>query len=205
MGAPTINKINYSPGLMSILPLFYIGWADGVLSPGESQKIKDKIDSLSFLSPEDKNIALHWSAPTNPPTDEVYQNWHKIIIDYCDSKNADKNSIIDLGIMLAKDCDGCEDPTYWANDETKAALVDLQSCMGVANIEFHQHLSEQEELKTIADFEIKDMTRALDKKYFDYKAKIKKLLSYPSFQLKTIAEKDEYLSLIHISEPTRPY
>lgn len=192
MSVSTINPKTYSPGLMSILPLFYIGWADGVLSPEEAQKIKENIDTMDFLSAEDKSIALHWSIPTNPPSDETYQNWQKIILDYCESNNAEKSNLIDLGIMLAKDSDNGKDSQFWANAQTKDALLDLQSCMGIANIELHDYLMDHTEVSTVADFDIPTMTKALDKKYTDYKAKVKRLLSYPSFKLQTIPEKGEY-------------
>ncbi len=192
MSISAIKNKSYSPGLMSILPLFYVGWADGVLSPGEAQKIRLKLAELDFLSEQDKTTAMLWSDPSQPPTDETYQHWNAIIQEYCNSDWADKNSLIDLGITLAKNCEESEDPTYWANDKTIAALHDLQSCMGIANIEVQRHLTQQNEVDTVADFDIKEMTKALDKKYTDYKAKIKTLLSYPSFKLQTIADKEEY-------------
>jgi len=192
MSASTIHNKNYSPGLMSILPLFYVGWADGVLSPEESRKIKEKINTMDLLTKEDKDIALHWSTPTNPPTDEIYQNWQSIMSDYCSKHDVDQKSIIDLGIMLAKDCDACTDPQYWTNSETKAALLDLQSCMGVVNTEIEELLLDKDEVTLVADFDIKNMTQALDKKYTGYKAKIKKLLSYPEFRLQNLPVKEDY-------------
>ena len=48
----------YSPGVMSILPLFYVGWADSVLSPSEVKLIKEKINDLHFLTTEDNKLTL---------------------------------------------------------------------------------------------------------------------------------------------------
>ncbi len=202
MSASSIPKVNYSQGLMTVLPLFYVGWADGILSPGESQKIREKIDSFEFLTPEEKATALSWSEPTNPPQDETYQEWQKIILKYCkDTSEDEKNSLIDLGLTLAKNCDDCSDPTYWANDQTKTALLELQNIMGVHNVEINQHLSKQEVVSPAADFDVAQMTLALDKEYTEYKAKIKTLLSYPSFTLQNIPEKGAYRE--HILEQTR--
>ena len=189
MSVSTIHNKNYSPGLMSILPLFYVGWADGVLSPEESRKIKEKISTLNILTLEDKVIATHWSTPTNPPSDEIYQYWQNIISEYCKTHNVDSKSIIDLGMMLARDCNQCDDPQYWTNDETKAALLDLQSSMGSTNAEVAELLQDkEEEVSVIADFEIKEMTKALDKKYTDYKAKIKKLCKEGLEKLQEVLE-----------------
>jgi len=193
MSAPTVEPINYSAGLMTILPLFYIGWADGILSPMESQKIREKLQNLNHLSKEELAIALNWTNPSNPPSDETYENWQKIITEVShDSDGEEKDCLISLGLSLAKTCDDCKEPSYYANEKTKAALYDLQAGMGVANIEIHKHLSKQEKVVSSADFDVAQMTLALDKEYTDYKAKIKALLSYPEFTLKTLPEKREY-------------
>ena len=160
MSASSMQKIQYTPGLMAVLPLFYVGWADGILSPGESQKIRDKLNNLKFLTAEEKAIALNWSEPTNPPRDETYQEWQKIILKHCKDSNEDeKNSLINLGLLLAKNCDDCKDPTYWASDQTKNALQELQQIMGVNNVEINQHLSKQETVAPVADFDIDKMTK----------------------------------------------
>ena len=204
MSASSMQKIQYTPGLMAVLPLFYVGWADGILSPGESQKIRDKLNNLKFLTAEEKAIALNWSEPTNPPRDETYQEWQKIILKHCKDSNEDeKNSLINLGLLLAKNCDDCKDPTYWASDQTKNALQELQQIMGVNNVEINQHLSKQETVAPVADFDIDKMTLALDKEYTEYKAKIKTLLSYPAFTLQTIPEKDAYRCLLYTSPSPR--
>jgi len=202
MSISSAPHTSYSPGLMSILPLFYVGWADGILSPGEATKIRDKITSLDFLTEEDKVMAQSWSIPSTPPSDETYQKWQQIIEQYFEgNKSQDLDSVIDLGISLAKNADGCEDPTYWANDKTKTALQELQMSMGIANIEFNQHLAQKEKVIKQADFDIAQMTQALDKDYTEYKARIKALLSYPAFRLQTIPNKEEYRN--HVLQWTR--
>jgi len=159
----------------------------------ESQKIREKLQNLNHLSKEELAIALNWTNPSNPPSDETYENWQKIITEIShDSDGEEKDCLISLGLSLAKTCDDCKEPSYYANEKTKAALYDLQAGMGVANIEIHKHLSKQEKVVSSADFDVAQMTLALDKEYTDYKAKIKALLSYPEFTLKTLPEKGEY-------------
>ena len=202
MSISPISHTSYSPGLMSVLPLFYIGWADGILSPGEANKIRSRIASLDFLSEEDKVMAQSWSIPSTPPSDETYQSWQKIILKYCkENKSKDLDTLIDLGISLAKNSDDHNNPTYWANDKTKDALHELQSCMGIANLEVQQHLAQQEKVSQQADFDVAEMTRALDKEYTEYKARIKALLSYPAFRLQTIPNKEAFRE--HVLQWTR--
>jgi len=40
----------YSPALMSILPMLYAAWSDMVLTPSEVKYLSKKVDTLNFLS-----------------------------------------------------------------------------------------------------------------------------------------------------------
>ena len=46
----------YSPGVLSLLPLYYVGWADSILSPSEAQLIQDQIDRLELLDDTDRRL-----------------------------------------------------------------------------------------------------------------------------------------------------
>ena len=46
----------YSPQVAAMIPLFYIGWSNAVLSPSEIKLIQDKIDASNWLSDEDKKL-----------------------------------------------------------------------------------------------------------------------------------------------------
>ena len=50
---PPITQI-YSSGVLSLLPMFYVAWADRVLSPTEVKLLEDKIANLSFLTENEK-------------------------------------------------------------------------------------------------------------------------------------------------------
>ena len=49
----TNTTMQFSPGILSMLPLFYVGWSDSVLSPCEMKLIHKKIDNVEFLSKEE--------------------------------------------------------------------------------------------------------------------------------------------------------
>ena len=40
----------YTPGILSVLPLFYVGWSDSVLSPTEMRFIHQKLEGMVFLT-----------------------------------------------------------------------------------------------------------------------------------------------------------
>ena len=70
---------SYSPGVMSLLPLFYVGWADTVLSPSEVMLIRRKINNLHFLSKEDKALLAKWGNPALPPSPAQFKHWVNLI------------------------------------------------------------------------------------------------------------------------------
>ena len=44
-----MDQVHFSPGVLSLLPLFYVGWSDSVLSPSEVKLIHKKINQLKLL------------------------------------------------------------------------------------------------------------------------------------------------------------
>ena len=73
----TSNTINneFTPGVLSLLPLFYVGWSDSVLSPTEMKVIHEKLNTLDFLTPEDRAYLIKWTDPLNPPDEATFKKW----------------------------------------------------------------------------------------------------------------------------------
>ncbi|MBK8388479.1 MAG: hypothetical protein IPL23_03970 [Saprospiraceae bacterium] len=65
----------YSPGVLSMLPLFYVGWSDSVLSPSEMKMIHQKISDFDFLTPADKKYLIQYTNPQFPPSEELFKSW----------------------------------------------------------------------------------------------------------------------------------
>ncbi len=180
-----------------MLPLIYVGWADGILSPRESEIILSKIKEYPFISTIEKTQIKSWSDPGTPPSEELFYEWKNILLDHCKhSKNSAKESLIESGLLLAKSCDDCEDPTYWASAKTKEVLNDLQKELGIANVELQSHLLDQEEEILNSDFDVDVMLKILDGDLHEFKSKVKTLLSYPEFKIKKIPEKETYRAQI---------
>ena len=49
---------NLSPGILSMLPMFYVGWSDSILSPSEMTLIHEKIETAGFLNQSDKEYLI---------------------------------------------------------------------------------------------------------------------------------------------------
>ena len=69
----------FSPGVLSLIPLFYVGWADTVLSPSEMELIHSTVKKLKFLSAEDKELIIEWTNPAKPPSPALFRHWVSLI------------------------------------------------------------------------------------------------------------------------------
>ncbi len=187
----------YSAGTMSLLPLIYIGWSDGILSPRESEVILQKLEEFSFLTGDDKTQLKKWCDPGTPPDEETFEHWKTLIFDLCKNANSkQKEDLIELGLMMARSCDDCEDVSYWTSDQTKAALDELQEKLGISNIEAHRKLFDESEEELDSEFDVQNMCRLLDDEFHEFKNKIRTLMSYPEFRMEVIRDKDAYRTQI---------
>ena len=91
----THESSHISAGILSLLPLYYVGWSDSVLSPSELKFIHEKIESYDFLTFEDKSYLKNWSDPLNPPSEKQFKQWGVAIKKYSKGLSPDhKKSLI---------------------------------------------------------------------------------------------------------------
>jgi len=71
----------YSPAIMSLLPLLYVGWSDRNLSLAELDLLKSKVAGMKWLSDADKALLMRWGNPKNPPSPGslIRSRWSKKI------------------------------------------------------------------------------------------------------------------------------
>ena len=88
------SSSKYTPGILSLLPIFYVTWSDSVLSPSEIKQIRKQINNLDFLSFSDKRQLAQWLDPAKPPKDEEFKEWISIIrIHATDLQEIEKNKL----------------------------------------------------------------------------------------------------------------
>ncbi|MES2796903.1 MAG: hypothetical protein V4683_13110, partial [Bacteroidota bacterium] len=124
--------MNYSPGILSVLPLFYIGWSDSVLSPSELAIIRNQIQAMDFLTDEDKGQLIEWTNPKNPPSEETFRNWISQLTTYASELDDDsRNGLVNLGINIAKQASGNQIDTDWDSEEIKTSIQNLERALRV--------------------------------------------------------------------------
>lgn len=194
-----MNKLNsqsYSPGVLSLLPLYYVGWADSLLSPSEVKLIHKKINELTFLDDADRKLLKSWSNPAKPPEKSLFKHWVKILRENAAAMPKDSTkSLTHLGIEMAKRSAKKDDTLKWSSTQTQDALQELEKAIGGTAIETYRNIFPGESSSHTPNSErvkAEELTALLDDDYAEIRNKMRTLLSDPAFKIRLFKDKDEY-------------
>jgi acyl-CoA oxidase len=180
--------MSYSPGILSVLPLFYIGWSDSVLSPSELKSIEQHIQAMSFLEENDKKQLVEWVQ--KKPNDTTFKNWLEALRTSAKDLKVEKLSLVDLGIEMAKNANRLTDKTFWENDNVRQSIRNLEAALGVSH-QFSENTYYRSVLPNvvhntepeIAFFDTEKLQNILDGPYADIKTETKKFISDAFFEI----------------------
>ena len=185
-----------TPGILSLLPLFYVGWSDSVLSPSEMKVIHQKLDSFSFLSPEEKKYLIRWTDPSSPPDEATFKQWVSVMREHSLSLPDDKkSSLVELGLEIASSQSADQ---AIRSPETKAALQEIGDALGVdGQLSSNILLSKINGAGTVGQptdlsFDVSQLKAFLDGDYSTTKDRMRTLLSDPIFAYETEPDKDKF-------------
>lgn len=189
----------YSAGIQSLLPLFYVAWADRVLSPSEVQLLSKRVADLSFLSDDDKNFLKKWLDPRNPPNRELFQHWKIVLRNAATQLEEDeKHSFVQLGLEMAKRTAAKDkNSVFWAEEKTRAALEELAEILGTPSSGTYRTIFPKSEKQLAKEalphtFATEKIQALLDSDAPELKRKMRVLLSDPVFRYKTLPIKEDY-------------
>jgi len=195
--ATDIIEQELTPGILSLLPLFYVGWSDSVLSPSEMTLIHDKIDQLDFLTDSDKSYLIRWTDPTSPPDEATFKQWVSYITQHGESiETTEKSDLIDLGIEIANANNQDRNSAIWDSVRARNALQDIQTALGIEGHESSKLLMNKldgdsgEEVADTSSFDPQELKTILDGEYADTKDRMRQLLRDPLFAYVDEPDKD---------------
>lgn len=92
-----------TPGILSVLPIFYVGWSDSVLSPSEMKTIQALIENLPHLTEEDKKLLQSWTDQRNPPDKETFAEWTKVLQQHVSRLDgSERKHLFEIGLSMAR-------------------------------------------------------------------------------------------------------
>ena len=186
---------DYSPGILSLLPMIYVAWADQVLSPSEVRILQKKVSQLPSLTAADLALIQKWTNPQAPPSRELFQNWRIILSGYAAQIPAQERiSLAELGLQMAKTVS--DQATTWTEASLKNSLEELEEALGIVQEETYKSLF-PEPLPSLVPKEpehvdTQKLKAHLDAPYGELRERVRSLLSDPVFQAGVIRDKEAY-------------
>ncbi len=192
MSALSSDNPAYSSGILSLLPLYYVGWADSILSPDEVKLIRDKVNQLDFLTITDKRQLIKWTNPSNPPSPELFRHWISVLRKQAaNMPKGLKKDLITLGLEMAKTSATDQEVLKWQTQEAKEALESIEQALGIRHSQSLQTIFD-EEPEQEASFEVAALKELLDDQYSKTREQMRTLLSDSAFNIETIRDKEEH-------------
>jgi len=117
-----------SPQVRAVLPLLYVAWADGVLTPSEAETLRARIRSLDWIDAAVREEVCGYLDPQSPPSAPQHHRWLRALREAAaDAPVTTRCSLAELGVEMATATgDGAAVP-----DASVRALEDIESVLGV--------------------------------------------------------------------------
>ncbi len=175
-----------NPALYSFLPMFYMVWADSVLTPGEIKNIRELIAKQKWLTTAELDLLLSYLNPASPPSPQEVKEWLvEIRRTSADLTPEMKSSLVDIGMKLARL------NTIGGNDEAILSahqpLKDIEEVLGVISTEsafqlaYTKRETATEDLGSKTRFATAVLQKILDGSQADIIQRVKTLLCDPEF------------------------
>jgi acyl-CoA oxidase len=188
--------MQYSPGVLSVLPIFYVGWADSVLSPSEMQLIRNQVQKIPNLSVDDKKLLISWTDQQNPPSAETFESWNRALVGFSADLSQRKN-LVELGLQMAKKASSAGEKAIWDDPHVQKAIIELEHSLGLDNSFSQQAFynaidsSETIDIEKQDAFDVLKMQAHLDGPWAALKTRTKKLITDEFFRVPTdLRDKD---------------
>lgn len=195
-GDNRLAQLRETPGLLALLPLLYVAWADTVLTPSEIEIIRSNAFEGDWMNEAERALLQSWLDPKKPPSDEVMRSWSQIIRSAGQQVTAEPvETAVDYGLALLE-CQYPEVHSRWSRRSAYQALRGMEASLGILGLDaysniFPKSMQLPEEQKA-APFSTQGLQAILDGKYAPTKNKMRALLSDPAFRIRHFQNKHEY-------------
>lgn len=191
--------MTYSPGILSVLPIIYVGWSDSVLSPSEMKAIQVFIEQIPHLTHEDKQCLKSWTDQRKPPSKETFAEWTKILQQHVAMLNtSERKNLLEFGLSMARKASSLSEAQMLNSAQVRKAIEDFEHKLGLDNalsaMSFYHAITPQQvaELPETADFDPRKLQTHLDGPFAELKKRTKILLLDEAFRVPTdLRTKDE--------------
>ncbi len=186
------TNTRYTPAVVSFIPLLYVSWADGLLSPSEVQIIQGSISEIEDLSDDERSILMEWSDPKKWPDERTFKRWMTLMkAAGADLKVEMIDSVVELGLHMSKRAQMGDQP-HPAHVSVRQALEQLSSTLHLPGLAKFRALGIRTLQKPALTFPPDELQSILDGEQHEVIRRIKLLLADPEFTIEPIRLKEEY-------------
>jgi acyl-CoA oxidase len=195
MSIARAQKTQYSDGVAGMLPIFYVAWADAVLSPSEMEYIHERIRGMVFLEGSEKELLLEWVDPANPPADDVFDSWlQEMRARGSALGKGQRRSLAELGIEMARR--GAHSTGIAESPKVYQALRDLEKAFRLESADrtdaLLAHLFHEEKPVPQSQVNAQALRDILDEPYPGLRNRVRRLFQDPVFRMEHIPDKTAY-------------
>jgi acyl-CoA oxidase len=172
-----------APEVRAVLPLLYVAWADGVLTPSEAETLRSQIRNQEWIDPPVREEICGYLDPQSPPSATQYFRWIRALKEAADEASVPTRcSLAELGATMAvAGGDGAALP-----EASRRALEDIERALGVDGEELLGDLlgdrPEPAPVAPEAPFDVEAMQALLDGRHAGLRDHIRTLLRDPVFE-----------------------
>lgn len=193
--------------LVPIMPMVYVAWSDGDLTPDEIRNIRGTAAEANWLDDDAKQKLADWLDPEDPPDARLLNRLlHAIQSAAGEMGPGDRLSLADLGVRIAeldqRRDDGLDDGEV--REETERALEEIEEALGIASEDACKDLLASRNDRPKApvdepdpDFDIAAMTEVLDGDWSETWKRVRGFLQRDEFEYQDDLSTEAYREQVY--------
>lgn len=194
------EELKDNPNLFVFLPIFYVVWADALLTPSEISTLQKLINAQTWLKKEEKKFLLENLDPAKGPSPDELKSWLDEIRKVLDHNLPEKLSLVEIGLKLSR-LHG-NGKAGGLDERSVHFLYEMENTLGLISGEsiFHfypaQRSSLTQKISTRFTFDVGKLTSVLDGKHAPLINNVKRLLCDPVFEYNGSDNFHEYREIV---------
>jgi acyl-CoA oxidase len=185
---PSAQELLSLPRLAPLVPMLYVAWTDGELTPEEIHALGAAARAQPWLDLRSSAVLARWLDPLNPPTPSALAQVREHIRRTAERvSHSGHQNLAELGTQLAEVLGG-KDALPAPMPELARALAPLETALGVSGTEAVRSLlstpesRRQEPAPVAASFDVSALSAVLERTYPAERARVREWLREPSFR-----------------------
>jgi acyl-CoA oxidase len=184
---PSAEELLSLPRLAPLVPMLYVAWTDGELTPEEISALATAARAQPWLDLRSTAVLARWLDPLNPPTPhvlaQVREHIRRLSVRLTHSN---QQSLAELGAQLAEVAGG-KDSLPAPMPELARTLAPVESALGVSGAEAVRTLIPKPALRLVEPlppptFRVEALRAVLDRTYPTERARMREWLQEPAFR-----------------------